>query len=180
MSMYSNNAPPGSTTGSSKAQSSSSGRTQNAGSVTKRLQSELMSLMMSPPKGVTGFPDADNIFRWVASITGVSGTVYEGLKYKLTIQFPDSYPYTPPTVRFETPCFHPNVDQHGNICLDILKENWSAVYNATTVLLSIQTLLGDPNNDSPLNGYAAALWDNQEEYKTTLLAKYKKEAESSV
>ena len=58
-------------------------------------------------------------------------------------------------MRFETQCFHPNVDQHGNICLDILKEKWSAAYSVRTVLLSIQSLLGEPNNDSPLNAYAA-------------------------
>lgn len=41
-----------------------------------------------------------------------------------------------------------------------------------TVLLSIQSLLGEPNNDSPLNSYAAKLWDNQEEYKRVLIKKY--------
>ena len=65
------------------------------------------------------------------------------------------YPFKAPSVRFETACFHPNVDQHGNICLDILKEKWSAAYSVRTVLLSIQSLLGEPNNDSPLNAYAA-------------------------
>ncbi len=65
------------------------------------------------------------------------------------------YPFKAPLVRFETPCFHPNVDQHGNICLDILKEKWSALYTVRTVLLSIQSLLGEPNNDSPLNAFAA-------------------------
>jgi hypothetical protein len=65
------------------------------------------------------------------------------------------YPFKAPAVRFDTPCFHPNVDQHGNICLDILKEKWSAAYSVRTVLLSIQSLLGEPNNDSPLNAYAA-------------------------
>ena len=70
------------------------------------------------------------------------------------------YPYQSPTVKFTTPCFHPNVDSHGNICLDILKEKWSALYevlyeNAVnsfsqyeiaqvrTILLSIQSLLGE-------------------------------------
>lgn len=100
-------------------------------------------------------------------------------------------------VRFTTPCFHPNVDQHGNICLDILKvcvelagwsaakslkrgrgadagpqDEWSAAYSVRTLLLSLQSLLGEPNNDSPLNAYAAQLWDNQEEYKEVLLKKY--------
>lgn len=47
--------------------------------------------------------------------------VYEGIVFKLSLAFPSDYPYSAPTVRFETPCYHPNVDLHGNICLDILK-----------------------------------------------------------
>lgn len=46
--------------------------------------------------------------------------------------------------------------------LRFMQDKWSAVYNVRTILLSIQSLLGEPNNDSPLNGYAAALWPNQE------------------
>lgn len=74
--------------------------------------------------------------------------------------------------------FHPNVDQYGNICLDILKDKWSAIYNVRTVLLSIQTLLNDPNNDSPLNSQAALLWENQEEYRKMVKKKYEENKSS--
>jgi len=47
--------------------------------------------------------------------------------------------------------YHPNIDMSGNICLDILKEEWSAVYNVQTILLSIQSMLAEPNPKSPLN-----------------------------
>merc|ERR1719373_899806 len=93
--------------------------------------------------------------------------------------FPAAYPYTAPTVKFVTPCFHPNVDQHGNICLDILKEKWSALYEVRTILLSIQSLLGEPNNDSPLNTQAAGLWANQVSYKKLLHEKYEAESKKS-
>jgi ubiquitin-conjugating enzyme E2 C len=69
--------------------------------------------------------------------------------------------------------YHPNVDTHGNICLDILKEKWSAVYNVQTVLLSLQSLLGEPNNDSPLNLAAAEMWDKKEEFKEQVLKVWK-------
>ena len=142
-------------------------------SVTKRLQSELMQLMMSNVPGISGFPEGDNLFKWVATVTGVSGTVYEGLNFKLSLKFPPGYPYTAPTVTFDTPIFHPNVDEAGNICLDILKDKWSAIYNIQTILLSIQSLLGEPNNASPLNAKAAAMWADQELYKKEVLERHK-------
>jgi ubiquitin-protein ligase len=43
--------------------------------------------------------------------------VYEGLEYRLMLEFPNAYPIVAPRVKFETSCFHPNVDEHGNICL---------------------------------------------------------------
>lgn len=143
--------------------------------VSKRLQQELMSLMMSGDKGISAFPDGDSLLTWVATVTGPDECVYEGLKYKLRLEFPAGYPYTAPTVRFTTPCFHPNVDAHGNICLDILKEKWSALYEVRTILLSIQSLLAEPNNDSPLNTHAAGLWPNKTAYQKLLLEKYNKE-----
>ena len=97
---------------------------------------------MCSDKGISAFPDGDKLFEWIATVHGPADSVYEGLKYKLRLEFPAGYPYSAPTVRFVTPCFHPNVDQHGNICLDILKEKWSALYEVRTILLSIQSLLG--------------------------------------
>merc|ERR1712037_289126 len=140
--------------------------------VSKRLQQELMSLMMSNDKGISAFPDGDKLFEWIATVNGPADSVYDGLKYKLRLEFPAAYPYTAPTVKFVTPCFHPNVDQHGNICLDILKDKWSAAYTVETVLLSLQSLLGEPNNDSPLNQQAAELWDNQRSFKKLNDSKY--------
>ncbi|KAJ2847855.1 Ubiquitin-conjugating enzyme E2 C [Coemansia brasiliensis] len=145
--------------------------------VIKRLQSELMALMMAKPEGISAFPQPDNMLLWIATIEGALGTVYEGLKYKLAIKFPTDYPYTAPTITFTTPCWHPNVDDRGNICLDILKEKWSAIYNVQSILLSLQTLLGDPNTASPLNGQAAQLWENQPEYKRMLFKHYKEHAQ---
>jgi ubiquitin-conjugating enzyme E2 C len=75
-------------------------------------------------------------------------------------------------VTFTTPCWHPNVDEHGNICLDILKDKWSAAFSVTTILQSLRSLLSDPNNDSPLNVQAAQLWASQQHYKSVLLEKY--------
>ena len=102
---------------------------------------------------------------------GAEGTVYEGLRYKLDIIFPPDYPYRAPTIKFVN-CWHPNVDTNGNICLDILKEQWSASYSVTTILQSIRSLLADPNNDSPLNCQAAQMWNSPKQYRSMVLKKY--------
>ncbi len=153
---------------SSSSNSSSSG----APAVTKRLQNELMQLVMSGDKGITAFPQGDSLFNWVATIHGPTDTLYQGLIFKLLIKFPSDYPFSAPTVTFTTPCFHPNVNASGYICLDILKEKWSASYSVSTILHSIRSLLSDPNNDSPLNSLAATLWARPEEYQVELLKVY--------
>ena len=139
---------------------------------TKRLQKELMELMMSGAKGISAFPDGDTLFRWAATIEGPKDTLYEGLKFKLSLDFPARYPYVAPLVRFKTTCFHPNIDSEGNICLDILKDKWTALYDVRTVLISIQSLLNEPNLDSPLDPTAASLWPKQSRFKEIMLSKY--------
>ncbi|XP_022094482.1 probable ubiquitin-conjugating enzyme E2 C isoform X1 [Acanthaster planci] len=141
--------------------------------VTKRLQTELMQLMVSPPKGISAFPDGDNIFLWKATVEGSPDSMYEGLHYKLSMAFPSDYSVSAPKVKFLTPCFHPNVDTEGNICLDILKEEWVPTYTVSSILLSIQGLLAAPNIKSPLNLQAAQLWENPAAFRKTLHEKYK-------
>jgi ubiquitin-conjugating enzyme E2 C len=109
------------------------------------LQKELMDLMLHPTPGISAFPSDSNLSLWTATIDGPTATPYANLVLKLTFEFPANYPYAPPTVLFKTPIYHPNVDFSGRICLDILKDKWSAVYNVGTVLLSLQSLLGEPN-----------------------------------
>lgn len=147
-----------------------SGSSDNKASAAGRLQKELMELLMAGAVGISAFPHQDDLFHWVATVCGVAGTPYEGLEYKLAMKFPPSYPYAAPTVTFLTACFHPNVDVHGAICLDILKEKWSPVYSASAVLISIQNLLDNPNNQSPLNLQAARLWGRGEAYRSAVMA----------
>ncbi|KIY43709.1 hypothetical protein FISHEDRAFT_53658 [Fistulina hepatica ATCC 64428] len=146
-----------------------------AGSVAKRLGNELMTLMMSNSPGISAFPKNDgNLFEWAGTIEGPAGTVYAGLTFRISISFSPNYPYVPPAIKFNTPCFHPNFDiTTGAICLDILQDKWSAVYSVQTILLSLQSLLGEPNNASPLNPDAARLWDKPEAFKTQLMKHYR-------
>lgn len=80
-----------------------------------------MSPQTSGEKGISAFPANDNILQWLGTIEGAEETPYAGLRFKLSLKFGSDYPFRPPAVRFETPCFHPNVSQAGDICLDILR-----------------------------------------------------------
>lgn len=92
-------------------------------------------------------------------------TPWEGGTFKLTLQFTEDYPNKPPVVKFVSRLFHPNVYNDGGICLDILQSNWSPIYDISAVLTSIQSLLCDPNPNSPANSEAARLFqENRREY----------------
>jgi len=90
------------------------------------------------------------MFHWQATIMGPSDSPYSGGVFLVTIHFPPDYPFKPPKVAFKTKVFHPNVNSNGSICLDILKEQWSPALTISKVLLSICSLLTDPNPDDPL------------------------------
>ncbi|KAF9532421.1 ubiquitin-conjugating enzyme/RWD-like protein [Crepidotus variabilis] len=154
---------------------------QAAGSVAKRLSNELMTLMMSSSPGISAFPKHDgNLFEWAGTIEGPAETIYAGLTFKISISFPSNYPYVAPTIKFDTPCYHPNVDiTSGAICLDILQDKWSAVYSVQTILLSLQSLLGEPNNASPLNPDAAGLWSNPTAFKSQLMKHFRPISDSA-
>ncbi|KAG5387974.1 hypothetical protein IGI04_029515 [Brassica rapa subsp. trilocularis] len=84
--------------------------------------------------GVSAFPEEDNIFCWKGAIKGSKETVFEGTEYRLSLSFSNDYPFKPPKIKFQTTCFHPNVDVYGNICLDILQDKWSSAYDVRTIL----------------------------------------------
>ena len=115
-----------------------------------RIQKELSLLMKDPPDNCSAGPVDDDIFHWEGTIMGPTETVYEGGVFNLDIQFPKNYPFKPPKVRFQTKIYHPNINSGGFICLDIFKYNLSPALTISKVLLSICSLLTDPNPDDPL------------------------------
>jgi ubiquitin-conjugating enzyme E2 A len=124
-----------------------------------------LRLQNDPPSGVTGAPLDTNIMLWQAVIFGPDDTPWEGGTFKLVLEFTEDYPNKAPQVRFLTKMFHPNIYNDGQICLDILQNQWSPIYDISAILTSIQSLLCDPNPASPANSEASRLYnENRREY----------------
>ena len=118
-------------------------------------------------EGIQATPAGDSLFNWEAVIFGPDDTVWEGGVFNLIIEFSDDYPNKAPKVKFVTKMFHPNIYNDGSICLDILSHMWSPVYDVSSILTSIQSLLTDPNITSPANNTAAVMYSNNyQEYVT--------------
>lgn len=131
----------------------------------KRLMRDFKRLQQDPPQGVNGSPNPDNIMQWNAVIFGPDDTPWDGGTFKLTLAFTEEYPNKAPVVKFKSHMFHPNIYNDGGICLDILQNQWSPIYDVSAILTSIQSLLCDPNPNSPANSEAARLYgENRKEY----------------
>lgn len=131
----------------------------------KRLMRDFKRLQNDPPNGISGTPTENNIMLWNAVIFGPEDTAWEGGTFKLSLTFTEDYPNKAPTVRFESKMFHPNIYADGGICLDILQNQWSPIYDVSAILTSIQSLLTDPNPNSPANSEAARMYsENRREY----------------
>nr|AZS64173.1 ubiquitin-conjugating enzyme [Hypericum perforatum] len=127
----------------------------------KRLMRDFKRLQQDPPAVSAG------LLRTVISCFGMlpDDTPWDGGTFKLTLQFTEDYPNKPPNVRFVSRMFHPNIYADGSICLDILQNQWSPIYDVAAILTSIQSLLCDPNPNSPANSEAARMFsENKREY----------------
>lgn len=136
---------------------------------------ELVDLGKDPPSNCSAGPVGDDMFHWQATIMGPEDSPYSGGVFFLDIHFPADYPFKvrlrvnlflvsflsilsfwlwlgikPPKVHFTTRIYHCNINSNGGICLDILKDQWSPALTISKVLLSICSLLTDPNPDDPL------------------------------
>jgi len=117
----------------------------------KRIARELVDIKNDPPLNCSAGPvDESDMFTWEGVLFGPSDSPYTGGVFNVSIQFPIDYPFKPPRVMFTTKIYHPNINTGGFICLDILKQNWSPALTISKVLLSVLSMLTDPNPNDPL------------------------------
>lgn len=116
---------------------------------------------------------------WICLIVGPDDTPYENGVFKARLTFPTDYPLSPPDMRFVSEMYHPNVYPDGRVCISILHppgadpmgyetvaERWSPVQSIEKVLLSVVSMLAEPNIESGANVDAAKMYrDDIEQYK---------------
>ncbi|WZZ90189.1 ubiquitin-conjugating enzyme E2 7 [Brassica napus] len=144
------------------------------------LQKQLKDLCKHPVDGFSaGLVDEKNIFEWNVTIIGPPDTLYEGGFFNAIMSFPQNYPNSPPTVRFTSDMWHPNVYSDGRVCISILhppgddpsgyelaSERWTPVHTVESIMLSIISMLSGPNDESPANVEAAKEWrEKRHEFK---------------
>nr|GMC65625.1 ubiquitin-conjugating enzyme E2 7 [Ipomoea batatas] len=144
------------------------------------LQKQLKDLCKNPVDGFSaGLVDENNLFEWSVTIIGPPDTLYEGGFFNAIMSFPQNYPNSPPTVRFTSEIWHPNVYSDGKVCISILhppgddpngyelaSERWSPVHTVESIVLSIISMLSSPNDESPANVEAAKEWrENRDEFR---------------
>jgi len=141
----------------------------------RRLMSELKEINKDPNYFFSVLPNEDNFMEWSFIMIGPPDTFYEGGIFNGILNFPKNYPNHPPKLKFVTNIYHPNIYQDGNVCISILhegideyeyesvNERWNPSQSVNTILLSILSILGCPNFDSPANIDASLEWKNSEE-----------------
>lgn len=133
----------------------------------QRLKMEIKTFSENPVFGISAGPIDNNFLTWEAIISNTNeDSPFKNGFFKLQIIFTENYPYSPPKIKMKTKVFHPNI-KNEEICLDIIKEDrWSPALTVEKILLSISSLLDDPNPDDPLDVTAANLYKNNlNEYK---------------
>jgi ubiquitin-conjugating enzyme E2 D/E len=104
------------------------------------------------------------MMHWQVLLMGPEASPYEGGVFNIDLSFPAEYPFKPPKVKFLTKIYHPNIKTGtGEICADLLNENWGPTMNVEYVLRVLKTLLETPNSDTPLEADIGAEFANNKE-----------------
>jgi len=126
----------------------------------RRLLKDLAAITALNESTIFAQPLEEDMLIWTAIIIGPKGTPYENGTFSLVMVFDEEYPNHPPEVTFISKMFHPNIYANGDLCLDLLRNRWSPSYDILGILMSIQSLLNDPNIKSPANIEAAKVFDD--------------------
>ncbi|CAD6338465.1 unnamed protein product [Miscanthus lutarioriparius] len=139
---------------------------QSAGEL--RLHKDISELNLPKTTSIS-FPNGkDDLMNFEIIIRPDEG-YYMGGTFVFSFQVSPSYPHDPPKVKCKTKVYHPNIDLEGNVCLNILREDWKPVLNINTVIYGLNLLFTQPNDEDPLNHEAAVvLRDNPKMFEANV------------
>jgi len=134
-----------------------------------RVQKDLSELSLGSTMS-TEFPNPDDILNFRLTLTPDEG-LYKSGTFLFTFAIPANFPHEPPKVKCTQKIYHPNIDLEGNVCLNILREDWKPVLNLNAVIVGLQFLFLEPNASDPLNKDAANdLMADRERFKRNVRA----------
>ncbi|KAF8405174.1 hypothetical protein HHK36_010074 [Tetracentron sinense] len=115
------------------------------------------------------FPNGkDDLMNFEVTIRPDEGYYLGGI-FVFSFKVPPIYPHEAPKVKCKTKVYHPNIDLEGNVCLNILREDWKPVLNINTIIFGLSHLFTQPNHEDPLNHDAAAvLGDNPKMFESNV------------
>lgn len=100
----------------------------------------------------------DDAYHYTIELYGPKDSLYQNNTFILELRLSQEYPRAAPRVKFVSKIEHVNVNKEGDICLDILKDKWSPALKILSIMVSVASLLSDPNPDDPFNFELAALF----------------------
>ena len=137
--------------------------TANTGRASKRIMAELAKIQKDPHASIEIYPSEDDISFWRLLVTGPEFTPYENCVFLLYVKFLDTYPMSPPEVRFITPIYHCNINQSGRICHSVFGRNYSSDLSMREILDCMYGLLLEPEPNDPLDSNMAEQYFSERE-----------------
>ncbi|CAD7004638.1 nedd8-conjugating enzyme Ubc12 [Ceratitis capitata] len=129
------------------------GQQKKASAAQLRIQKDINELNL-PKTCATEFPDPNDLLNFKLTICPDEG-FYRNGRFVFSFRVGPNYPHEPPKVKCETQVYHPNIDLEGNVCLNILREDWNPVLTISSIVYGLQFLFLEPNPEDPLNKEAA-------------------------
>jgi ubiquitin-conjugating enzyme E2 M len=137
-----------------------------------RVQHDLDELNPAAYPGVKiTLPDPANLQSFIARLTPSQG-IWAGGNFDFKFTIPDDFPFERPSVRCETRIWHPNIEETGAVCLNILRDNYTPVTSIGHLVVGLQFLFDEPNPQSPLNKEASTQFETQREEFTIRAREY--------
>lgn len=156
------------------------------------LKKQLGDLNRNPVEGFSaGLKDDNDLYKWEVVIIGPQDTLYEGGMFKADLVFTKDYPQKPPKMQFTSEMWHPNIEKDGTVCISILhepgddkwgyesaSERWLPIHTVETIIVSVISMLAEPNDESPANVDAAKMWrERYDEFKRVVSRTVRKSQE---